>query len=106
MTVIIFPPMTDQDELLEILQAHGQQFLGSFSPPAVSSISLKKRKRNVDAKPESRKITKVEPEEEEYEEWGGIIEETSGSEQEGEDNSDGEESELFYYKCPCINGLY
>lgn len=62
----------DSDNLLNILQAHGQQFLNSFIAPSQTKLS-NKRKRTETA-PSSRKSPKsslADPEDSE-EEWGGI----------------------------------
>ncbi|KAJ3824565.1 hypothetical protein F5880DRAFT_1745493 [Lentinula raphanica] len=55
--------MSDHDELLSILQAHGQKFLSSFD----GGISTSRRKGNVQSS-----IEEIEEEEEEDEEWQGI----------------------------------
>ncbi|KAG6900913.1 hypothetical protein C0993_004350 [Termitomyces sp. T159_Od127] len=63
--------MIDQN-LLDILQAHGQQFLNSFSLPSTQS-GPKKRKRSEDEYMSSIVSTsQIINHEEEEEEWGGI----------------------------------
>jgi hypothetical protein len=67
----------NEDDLLKILQAHGQQFLYSFSN---ANSSSKKRKRIVGRPEESsshKKVitTPVIDDEDDGEEWGGITEE-------------------------------
>lgn len=81
-------PMSDQEELLKILQAQGQQFLESFAAP---SKNKNKRKREKDdsapiSKP-LRKITELESTSED--EWLGIAQasqESDGSKVSGEDH--------------------
>ena len=74
----------DQEDLLRILEAHGQQFLGSFG-----SNTLKgKRRDDTTSAPDSRKRAKLEHHSDEgsSDEWQGL----------GEDNdseSDAEASE-------------
>jgi hypothetical protein len=70
--------MTDQN-LLDILQAHGQQFLTSFALPD-SSAALKKRKR-AEGVPNPRKSPKIESISNSEEEWEGIIEEVGGADE-------------------------
>lgn len=82
------------DELLKLLEAHGQQFLQSFDTPVVLG-----KRRDAPQKPPGRgaKKTKVEETQEEEEVWEGIQSdsdsddsEESGSE---EDEADGEGDE-------------
>lgn len=75
----------DQDNLLDLLQAHGQQFLSSFSIP-VASGSGKKRKRTAKS-PIPNKVQKLDSEEEE--EWTGIKEEDLNSNDSQSENEEG-----------------
>ncbi|KAJ7095299.1 hypothetical protein B0H15DRAFT_104581 [Mycena belliarum] len=74
--------MSSNDDLLQILNAHGQQFLDSFSLPAPSS-SIKRKRGDNSSRP--AKIPKYEAPEldddESEEEWGGIQMQQSGSEE-------------------------
>ncbi|KAF7331983.1 hypothetical protein MKEN_00078600 [Mycena kentingensis (nom. inval.)] len=70
--------MSDQDRLLEILNAHGQDFLASFS------LSSTKRKAPQQS-PRPTKLQKLDVAEDDEEEWAGIEEEGS-SEFEHEDD--------------------
>lgn len=79
---------TDEEELLKILEAHGQQFMESFS-----SEGSKKRKIQRDPSPPRKKVqhnplTDDDDEDEDEEEWLGISggfddDSQSGSEDEG-----------------------
>lgn len=69
--------MSDQDDLLDILNAHGQSFLDSFSVP----VAGVKRKRN--EQHNFRVFDRKEPDSEaEESEWSGI----GGSDSERTDN--------------------
>lgn len=73
---------SDNDHLLQILNAHGQQFLSSFSLP--TSVSDKKRKR-ADSPSRAAKLVKLSsPESDEEEEWAGIQVEGSESDEDPE----------------------
>ena len=81
--------MTDgnlkEDELLKILEAHGEKFLNSFSFPE-HTFTSKKRKRNSEiisafVVHENNSID----EDDEEEEWGGIIEHSAPN---GDENLD------------------
>ncbi|KAG5644062.1 hypothetical protein DXG03_009152 [Asterophora parasitica] len=82
--------------LLDILQAHGQQFLNSFALP---ESGPNKRKR-AETAPSPRKSPKIVPENDSEEEWGGIAEdaehdnESSRSESEGPDDFEQEDDEF------------
>jgi len=66
--------VTNEDELLKILQAHGEQFLGSFSLPQ-QTCNSRKRKRNpeIDSTQEKSWTLAVDENEDDDEEWKGII---------------------------------
>ncbi|PBL02494.1 hypothetical protein ARMGADRAFT_1159023 [Armillaria gallica] len=71
--------MSDHEELLELLNAHGQDFLKSFPFPS-SKETTKKRKR----------APQVEPEDsDEYEEWTGIGDQSDKSEESTDEEEDG-----------------
>lgn len=101
--------MSDEADLLSILNVHGQNFLGSFSQP--SQTSNKKRKRAT--KDDLAVTTKVrivyeeedvgeEDEDEDEDEWQGFgskggessAETDEDSEGEGEDEDTGSEDEI------------
>ncbi|KAJ6599148.1 hypothetical protein DFH09DRAFT_1356256 [Mycena vulgaris] len=89
----------DEDSLLRILNAHGQQFLDSFSLPAPPSS--KKRKR-ADYPSRPAKIPKLQPPEldaadDDLEEWAGIQVEKSDS---GEENDFEQEDDEFTSTAP------
>ncbi|KAK7033648.1 hypothetical protein VNI00_012648 [Paramarasmius palmivorus] len=67
--------MAEDDELLSILQAHGEQFMSSFSDPSVNATAKKRRVRE-----EQSQTTDEESE------WGGIR--SSGSEDDGDDEEE------------------
>ncbi|EEB96907.1 hypothetical protein MPER_03870 [Moniliophthora perniciosa FA553] len=67
--------MTDTDTLLTILQAHGEQFMSSFTDPSIKI-------------PQAQVEKSFDYTEDEDEEWGGI----QGSESEGESEEDGDEA--------------
>ncbi|KAF5387827.1 hypothetical protein D9615_000337 [Tricholomella constricta] len=73
--------MADQN-LLNLLQAHGQEFLNSFALPD-SSAGPKKRKR-AEAAPSPRKSPKFERESDSDEEWGGITEKVERNHEDSE----------------------
>ncbi|KAA1466198.1 hypothetical protein DENSPDRAFT_830956 [Dentipellis sp. KUC8613] len=79
--------MSENQELLNILQAHGQEFLASFGEP---SSSTKKRKINEieDAAASEGSGSSGESEESGEDEWLGF-----GSEEDGSDGEDGEDEE-------------
>ncbi|KAF8076300.1 hypothetical protein FPV67DRAFT_1407592 [Lyophyllum atratum] len=85
--------MAENQNLLDVLQAHGQQFLDSFTLPD-SSVGLKKRKRVEDA-PSSRKSPKIDLASNSEEEWGGIPEEIQPWLNNGGTDSESEDSEGF-----------
>ncbi|KAG6813489.1 hypothetical protein H0H92_010514 [Tricholoma furcatifolium] len=93
----------DDQNLLEILQAHGQNFLNSFSLPTPISES-KKRKRNDDVSTSSE-APKVDISYSDEEEWGGITEAyDSNAEDAGKDSSDFEqEDDQFIASSACPN---
>ncbi|KAJ6539262.1 hypothetical protein B0H19DRAFT_1178082 [Mycena capillaripes] len=83
---------SDHDDLLQILNAHGQQFLSSFSLP--TSPSDKKRKRTV-SPPRATKVAKLSsPESDEEEEWIGIQAEESESEEDPENEFEQEDDDF------------
>uniref|UniRef100_A0A0W0G3R7 Uncharacterized protein n=1 Tax=Moniliophthora roreri TaxID=221103 RepID=A0A0W0G3R7_MONRR len=67
--------MTDRDNLLKILQAHGEKFMSSFTDPSVEFPQA-----------QVEKSSEYTEDEEEEEEWGGI--QGSGSEGESEEDED------------------
>jgi hypothetical protein len=78
--------MTDEEQdklLLDRLHAHGQQFLSSFSLPATKH---KKRKRLEESDASSKKVTKIEDEEEE---WLGFGDKDVGASNEREGSAEG-----------------
>lgn len=75
--------MSDQADLLDILNAHGQSFLDSFSVP----VAGVKRKRTQQHSP--RIPDREESEESEESEWSGI----GGSDSEGTDNEGNDEGD-------------
>jgi len=60
----------DRDELLKILEAHGNQFLSSFS----SSVHIEKKRKQQDTSDRNgkTKLSKLDQNEEEYEDWSGF----------------------------------
>ncbi|KAJ7700000.1 hypothetical protein B0H17DRAFT_273864 [Mycena rosella] len=84
---------TSDDDLLQILNAHGQQFLGSFSLPTPTT---KKRKR-ADNSSRSAKIPKLQTPELDEEEWTGIQVEQSDF---GEENDFEQEDDEFTSTAP------
>jgi hypothetical protein len=83
--------MSDQDELLKLLETHGEQFLQSFHLP--TSRTSAKRKMSKSAAPSSPKRSKLSGEV--YtsdEEWTGIQIDVSGSQ--GEDTESTADSPL------------
>ncbi|KAF7355220.1 hypothetical protein MSAN_01437800 [Mycena sanguinolenta] len=82
---------SSNDDLLQILNAHGQEFLSSFSLPAPTSS---KKRKSTESSSRPTKVAKLEspPESDEEEEWTGIqvdeseSEEASGSDFEQEDD--------------------
>ncbi|KAF7352863.1 hypothetical protein MVEN_01253300 [Mycena venus] len=85
-------PASDNDDLLQILNAHGQEFLNSFSFPAPSSSKKRKSEASSSRPAKVAKLQPPESDEEEEEEWTGIQvdqsedEEETGSEFEQEDD--------------------
>ncbi|KAJ7276289.1 hypothetical protein B0H12DRAFT_1065912 [Mycena haematopus] len=76
------------DDLLQILNAHGQNFLDSFSLPTPTSS---KKRKSAESSSRPAKVPKLEPpESDEEDEWTGIevdeTEEATGSEFEQEDD--------------------
>jgi hypothetical protein len=73
---------SDNDDLLQILNAHGQQFLNSFS---LSSPSSSKKRKCADSPSRPAKVAKLQsPESDEEEEWTGIQLDESESEEHSE----------------------
>jgi hypothetical protein len=71
---------TKEDQLLKILQSHGEQFLSSFSFPE-QTFKSRKRKRTPEIISAQKKSSRLivdekesDEEEDEDDEWGGIIE--------------------------------
>ncbi|KAJ7781330.1 hypothetical protein B0H16DRAFT_1299412 [Mycena metata] len=81
------------DDLLQILNAHGQQFLSSFSVPTPSSS---KKRKSADTSSRPSKVPKLQPPEPEddEEEWTGIQVEQSESEEDIEDEFEQEDDEF------------
>ncbi|KAJ6509899.1 hypothetical protein C8R47DRAFT_1299568 [Mycena vitilis] len=79
----------NNDHLLEILNAHGQQFLSSFSQPSAS-----KKRKSVDGPSRPAKIAKREPSESDEEEWTGIQQDSSEFEQDTENEFEQEDDEF------------
>ncbi|GLB33721.1 hypothetical protein LshimejAT787_0106050 [Lyophyllum shimeji] len=75
--------MTADQNLLDVLQAHGERFLASFALPDPTG-GLKKRKR-LDTAQSPRKSPKIDSTSDAGEEWGGI------NEQNGEVGTDDDE---------------
>jgi hypothetical protein len=80
-----------REELLNILQAHGQEFLSSFSPPHPNQ---NKRKRSGGDGSGKSKVSKVTQREESEEEWQGfsgdpaVLDESLGSEERSDEGDD------------------
>ncbi|KAJ7179910.1 hypothetical protein C8R43DRAFT_870438 [Mycena crocata] len=77
------------DDLLQILNAHGQQFLDSFSLPVASSS---KKRKCAEGPSRAAKVLKIQPAEldDEIEEWTGIQAEQSDSDEVDFDQEDDE----------------
>lgn len=81
------------EDLLKLLEAHGQQFLQSFDSPVVIGKRKDTSRLGSDRKQKKSKKAKVveESEEEaEEEEWTGFGNDSSSGEEESEDPSSGE----------------
>jgi hypothetical protein len=78
--------MSSDEDLLQILQQHGQQFLSSFSLPVASSSQKRKR---ANSPPRVQKLPKVQTDEidDSYDsdEWTGIVATVSNSEESSEE---------------------
>lgn len=81
----------ERDQLLQMLEAHGQQFLASFDYPALGS----KRKENAQAGPSSLKKAKKQEEDatdseaNSEDEWSGF----GGGDEDEEETEEGEDEE-------------
>ncbi|TFK43616.1 hypothetical protein BDQ12DRAFT_187417 [Crucibulum laeve] len=85
--------VAEQDDLLSILNFHGQQFLQSFSLPSAEPSCNKRKRANESLA--SRKSPKLEQEDEgEDDEWGGITSEENGSENVSEQGIDEDSEQL------------
>lgn len=90
--------MSDDADLLNILNAHGQNFLGSFSPRSLQISKKRKRAANNELSEQikARKVDEEEveagsgsdDEEDEEDEWHGFG--TNGGESSAETDDDGE----------------
>jgi hypothetical protein len=74
---------SDNNDLLQILNAHGQDFLNSFSLPTSS-----KKRKSAESPSRPAKVAKLQsPKEDDEEEWTGIH--VSESEEDEEDTGSG-----------------
>jgi hypothetical protein len=90
--------MAAEQDLLNILQAQGLQFLDSFSLP---NSNQKKRKRGGDHDKRKDKVSKVDQDKEFEEEWLGFsgplrAESSSSEESGGEDHDEGRPMNASY----------
>ncbi|KAK0468305.1 uncharacterized protein EV420DRAFT_1473999 [Desarmillaria tabescens] len=80
--------MSDHEDLLKLLNGHGQDFLKSFSLPSSKEFT-KKRKRTPEVEPEDS---------DEYEEWSGIggqsDRDQDSTDEEGEDSFEQEDDDF------------
>lgn len=92
--------MSNKDELLGILEAHGKQFLQSFDLPNIGSHG--KRKAFDKTGPSSSKRAKLSEDElSSEEEWGGI--QAKDSESSGGDSAlETDEDEGIWARPPCF----
>ncbi|KAK7061649.1 hypothetical protein R3P38DRAFT_2830727 [Favolaschia claudopus] len=92
--------MSSDQHLLQILNAHGQDFLNSFALPA-SALGTKRKSTEGSSRP--AKVPKLQPEsddDEEEEEWTGIQAESSESGDESEPGSDFEQEDDEFTSAP------
>ena len=98
------------EDLLKILEAHGQQFMQSFDTPITITGKRKDSSERLIGPSRKKKRMELEEKEEEdnEEEWGGIRhssvsegeENTDSASEDGHDVNDGEE-DGEHYRHPC-----
>ena len=99
------------EDLLKILEAHGQQFMQSFDTPTTITGKRKDSSERLIGPSRKKKRMELEEKEEEEneEEWGGIRhssvsegeENTDSTSEDGHDVDDGEEEDGEHYTHPC-----